>query len=101
MGCSGCVGGFDKAVAHNDCSAGPQLPPTGLAGRFPPGRGCNCTEDAVAYSKTHPGRLPVYLPWHEPDAENSTLVGYWYSFPGDGECAFGVPVGTDGCTWRR
>merc|ERR1740139_2119730 len=56
--CEGCVGGFDRGVAHNDCSAGPDLPPSSGLTRPQSRKGCNCTEEGKAYSLSHPGRMP-------------------------------------------
>ena len=98
------------------CSNPPSFGPHGqLDGRFPQ---CNCTAapgvNATLLNATSPtanyvGRAPVFLPygpgvgpWMPPEAyPPSKRCGNNFSLLKKRSCAEGVPLGTDGCTWRR
>lgn len=76
---------------------------------------CNCTGQTQKTpipqpgnpSLTHIGRMPVYLPYvgidlkpHVP-GDPQFASGYNFHFPTAGACDEGMPIGTNGCTWRR
>ena len=77
---------------------------------------CHCTDESLNRSQHYIGRMPVYAPFPSghghgsctaPPVEQSTFLGYWYSFPASAECtpitgSMGDGRGSaEGCSWAR
>jgi len=79
---------------------------------------CKCSDESLARSSQFVGRMPVYAPFPNVHASNgscpalpveqSTFLGYWYSFPAQAECAPSSLGGwkrrsnrTGSCSWGR
>jgi hypothetical protein len=73
---------------------------------------CSVTDYASAFGvgrQFNDGqRICNYPDLQEPDDSNVTCssswcqgAGTWYSFPSQGACPMGQPVGTNGCTWQQ
>ena len=65
----------------------------------PSGR-CTCTADGEYLSERFVGRMDYAMTTSDAGSK-SFVAGYWYSTPRLGECPTNVPLGTNGCTWRR